>query len=48
MTTINQINEFINRGLAVLVLAVVGLMLLYYFFGRDLEKAPQKSPLDKP
>jgi len=43
MTTIDQINEFINRGLAALALGVIGLMLLYYHFGRDFEKLPQKK-----
>ncbi len=46
MTTLDQINELINRGIVGLVLAVVGLMLLYYLFGRDFRQAPQKV-LDK-
>lgn len=46
MTTLDQINELINRGIVGLVLAVVGLMLLYYLFGRDFRRAPQRA-LDK-
>jgi hypothetical protein len=43
MTTLDQINELINRGIVGLVLAVVGLMLLYYLFGRNFRQVPQKA-----
>jgi hypothetical protein len=43
MTIIGQINELINRGIVGLVLAVVGLMLLYYLFGREAQSPSKKT-----
>jgi hypothetical protein len=40
---VDQLNEFINRGGAALALTIIAFAVVYYVFGRDFEKLPQKK-----
>jgi len=39
--TIDQINEFINRGGAAFALTLIAGMLLYIIFRKEFEKSPR-------
>jgi len=41
--TVDQLNEFINRGGAALALTIIAFAVVYYVFGRNLQQVPQKT-----